>query len=46
EMARWILDRKIPLDEIITHRFPLAQADEAFALFDKGRTGKVIFEWD
>ena len=46
EMAWWILDRKIPLDEIITHRFPLAQAEEAFALFDNGGTGKVIFEWD
>jgi len=46
ELARWVLDRKIPLSEIITHRFPLAQAEAAFALFDKGGTGKVIFEWD
>ena len=45
ELARWVVDRKIPLGGIITHRFPLAQADEAFALFDGGGTGKVVFEW-
>ena len=45
ELARWVVDRKIPLAEIVTHRFPLARAEEAFALFDKGGTGKVVFEW-
>ncbi len=27
---------------MITHQFPLAAAPEAFALFDKGQTGKVL----
>lgn len=46
ELAQWVVDRNIPLDKIITHRFPLSAAEEAFTLFNKGRTGKVVFEWD
>lgn len=28
--------------KMITHQFPLAEAPEAFTLFDKGQTGKVL----
>ena len=35
----------VPLDEMVTHRFGVEQASEAFALFSRGETGKVIFEW-
>jgi threonine dehydrogenase-like Zn-dependent dehydrogenase len=31
--------------ELITHRFTLGQAAEAYRLFDTGRTGKVILVW-
>jgi threonine dehydrogenase-like Zn-dependent dehydrogenase len=31
--------------KMVTHRFPIEEAAEAFQLFDTGRTGKVIFEW-
>lgn len=46
ELARWVVDRKIPLADIVTHRFPLNSAEEAFQLFERGGTGKVIFTWD
>ena len=36
---------KIHFDDLVTHRFPLDKAAEAFELFDKGGTGKVIFEF-
>ncbi len=36
----------VPLDEIVTHRFHIEQAKEAFEIFDSGETGKVIFEWE
>ena len=36
----------VPLERIITHRFTIDQAVEAFAIFNSGETGKVIFEWD
>ncbi len=29
----------------VTHRFPLAEASEAYQLFDSGRTGKVVLTW-
>jgi threonine dehydrogenase-like Zn-dependent dehydrogenase len=40
------VDRNIRLAVITTHRFPLSKAEAAFALFNQGKTGKVIFEWD
>ena len=35
----------VALDEIVTHRFKIEDAVEAFSL-DTGQTGKVTFEWD
>ncbi len=45
DLAQFILDHDLPLEEMVTHRFPLEQAPEAFALFDQGATGKVVLEW-
>jgi len=39
-------ERDIPLRDIITHRFSLDKAEEAFALFNGATTGKVVFNWD
>jgi hypothetical protein len=30
---------------VITHRFPVAEYEEAFALVRSGHSGKVILEW-
>lgn len=46
DCARFIVDRHIPLDRLITHRFSLDQAEEAFRTFDGGATGKCVFEID
>ena len=45
DLADFIVEHRLPLDKMVTHRFPLDQAPQAFALFDQGRTGKVILEW-
>lgn len=45
DMARFIVDRKLPLEAMITHRFSIEAAPEAFELFDRGQTGKVILAW-
>ena len=45
ELTDFIVKRKVPLKDTITDRFPLAQAEEAYKLFDKGKTGKVVFVW-
>jgi len=40
---RFIVDRKIPLKKIFTHRFKLEEADQAYRLFDTQTTGKGVF---
>lgn len=44
DLVDFILDHGIDLESMVTHRFSLDAAEEAFKLFDLGRTGKVIFE--
>lgn len=46
EAARFVVDRDVPLDKLITHHYSLDQAEEAYELFDTGRTGKPIIVWD
>ncbi len=41
-LVRW----KLHPDVLVTHRFKLSQAKEAYELFDTGRTGKVAFVWE
>ena len=43
ECARFIVDRKIPLKKLLTHRFKLDEADRAYKLFDTQTTGKGVF---
>jgi propanol-preferring alcohol dehydrogenase len=38
-----LVRRGLPTDALITHRFPLEQAQEAYELMDQKQTGKVIF---
>jgi len=37
-----LVRRGLPVQRIITHRFPLAQAEAAFELFRSGECGKVV----
>lgn len=41
-LVRWQLHP----DVMVTHRFPLAQAKQAYELFDQGQTGKVALVWE
>jgi threonine dehydrogenase-like Zn-dependent dehydrogenase len=43
ECARFIADRRIPLERIFSHRWKLEQADEAYRSFDTQTTGKGVF---
>lgn len=43
ECARFIADRRVPLKRLLTHRFSLEQAEEAYRLFDTQTTGKGVF---
>ncbi len=43
ECARFIADRRIPVEKVFTHRYRLDQAEEAYKLFDTQSTGKGVF---
>jgi 2-desacetyl-2-hydroxyethyl bacteriochlorophyllide A dehydrogenase len=45
EVANFVVERRVLLKDLITHRFTLDQAVEAYQLFDSGRTGKVMLIW-
>ncbi len=45
ELSQWVVDRKIPLNSIITDKYKLSEAEDAFTKFASGGTGKVVFEW-
>lgn len=44
-MTRAILLHRLTPGQVVTHRFKLEQAHEAYALADSGRCGKVVFAW-
>jgi threonine dehydrogenase-like Zn-dependent dehydrogenase len=43
ECARFIVDKRVPLKKLLTHRFALDEADAAYKLFDTQTTGKGVF---
>ena len=46
ECARFVMDRKVPLSKLLTHRFKLEEAEAAYKLFDTQTTGKGVFLFD
>ena len=43
ECACFIVDKKVPLKKLLTHRFKLDEANQAYKLFDTQTTGKGVF---
>ena len=46
DLTRFMLTHDLHFEPMVTHRFKLEDAAEAFHLFDSGECGKVVFEWD
>jgi threonine dehydrogenase-like Zn-dependent dehydrogenase len=46
EIAAFVVDRQVPVEQMITHRARLQDAPEFFRLFDERKTEKVVFVWD
>lgn len=42
EIARFMIEGKVPLHKLITHRYPLEEAVEAYRTFDGTTTGKCV----
>mgnify|MGYP005841710443 CR=1 FL=1 len=45
ELVRFMARRKLHFSDLVTHRFPLERAQEAFDTFATRETGKVVFVW-
>ncbi|MCD6520734.1 MAG: zinc-binding dehydrogenase [Anaerolineae bacterium] len=45
ELLDFLVRHKLHPDQMVTHRFPLEEISKAFQVFDEGRTGKVMIEW-
>ncbi len=43
ECARFVVDRKVDVDKLFTHRWKLDQAEEAYRIFDRQTEGKGVF---
>jgi propanol-preferring alcohol dehydrogenase len=43
EITAFVTDRALPTESLITHRYSLDEAEEAFRAFDARETGKAIF---
>ena len=38
-----LVQRGLPVEQAVTHRFPLSEAEAAFELFRSGDCGKILF---
>jgi len=43
DCANFVVERKVDVDKLFTHRWKLDQAEEAYRLFDTQTTGKGVF---
>jgi threonine dehydrogenase-like Zn-dependent dehydrogenase len=46
DITRFVVDHNIPVEQLITHRFPLDDAATAFRMFDERLTEKAVFVWE
>jgi (R,R)-butanediol dehydrogenase/meso-butanediol dehydrogenase/diacetyl reductase len=46
ECAQFVVDREVPLSRLLTHRFHLDEAADAYRLFDTQTTGKGVITFD
>lgn len=42
EIVDYVVRQRLALEDLVTHRLPLTEAEQAFRLFDTRRTGKVV----
>jgi L-iditol 2-dehydrogenase len=45
EIVRFVVDKSVPVEKLISHEFSIEQGEEAFGAFDRRETEKAIFVW-
>lgn len=46
EIVRLVVEKKLPVERLVTHTFVIADAPVAFEMFDRRKTEKAVFVWD
>ncbi len=46
EMISFVDKQRISFEGAVTHKFSIEDAPEAYRIFDEGKTGKVVFQWN
>jgi propanol-preferring alcohol dehydrogenase len=46
EIADFVVRQQLAPERLVTHRFPIADAETAFRLFDERKTEKAVFVWE
>ena len=46
DLVRFLDQQRLSFEPLVTHRFPLEDAPEAYQVADEAQSGKVIFTWD
>ena len=46
EIIRYVGEHQVPIEDMITHRFTIDEAQEALDLFDAGKAAKIVFTWE
>jgi len=41
-----LIQAGLDLTDIITHRFPIEEYEQAFTVMRSGQSGKVVLDWD
>lgn len=44
-LGHFLAAHKVSLERMVTHRYPIEKAQEAYEMADHGDCGKVVFEW-
>jgi propanol-preferring alcohol dehydrogenase len=45
EIVRLVVKNDLPVEAIVSHRYPITAAEEAFRAFDQRETEKAVFTW-
>lgn len=45
EIVRFVQERSIPVEKLISHEYSIEDAEQAFAAFDRRETEKAVFVW-
>jgi propanol-preferring alcohol dehydrogenase len=45
EIVRFVLDRQVRVEDLISHEFSIEDAEAAFGAFDRRETEKAVFIW-